>query len=256
MSKKRKRMVNTDYEREMQNEKGFHSLYNIAATRKIWTRMDPKQRHYASSIGKSLVTMVNACSGSGKTSIAVMRGFELLKEGKVDRIQYVRLPDARGQGQGYLPGDEQEKAKGYFRPFFEACKELELRTEDILNLIGNEVIELCTDMFLRGSTLGRTYVILDEAQNGNIKDLRLVLTRIKDNGFAVVIGHSEQVDNKVPTYGRDKLIPFEVFQLHMGKESFTTNCELIHDYRGAISRWADRIMETVEELETQEKQVI
>jgi phosphate starvation-inducible PhoH-like protein/PhoH-like ATPase len=93
----------------------------------------------------------------------------------------------------------------------------------------------------------RTFLIVDECQNGDIADMRLVFTRVHDTGKIVAIGHSLQVDRKLPKIAG--LIPFQIYQRHMNKKSWAKVCELQTDYRGRISQWADEIDLTIKELE-------
>lgn len=250
MRKKRKNLKGSQQYFAGEDEKGFGSLQQtVHDCQEKWDKFDPHQYRYATAIGKNLVVMVDAGAGTGKTTIAVMRGLELLRTGKVDRIQYVRFPDTRSLRLGFLPGDSKDKEKGFMRPFYEAANECGLTADEVNNLISQEVIELSTDIHLRGRTLPRTFLIVDEAQNGGIPDLKLVLTRITESGFAVVIGHSEQMDTKLPRYGANKWNAFQAYQYHMSKKPFTKVCELYHDYRGPISQWADKIEETLKEIQ-------
>lgn len=137
-------------------------------------------------------------------------------------------------------------------PFYEAMEECGIQREFVELMKAHDLIELSTDIFLRGRTLDRVCLIVDEAQNGDISDLRLVLTRIKDNGKGIVIGHSKQLDNeRVKRFGQAGFIPFEVYQLHMVKQPWATRCRLYKDYRGVVSQWADEIDTTIKELESE-----
>lgn len=234
---------------EDDDEKGFGALFNVYATEKLREKFDSFQKDYADAIGKYRVIFVDAAAGTGKTTIAVMRGLELLLAGKINKIHYVRFPDRRGQKLGALPGGPAEKTRGYMEPFFKACYKFGLRDEDIAKLEFNKIIELSTDMFLRGDTLENTYLIIDESQNGDIEDLKLVLTRLEISGYGIVIGHSGQMDNKIQKYGPDKWNAFQVYQYHMTKKTFATACELKINYRGPISQWADQVGETLKELQ-------
>ena len=89
-------------------------------------------------------------------------------------------------------------------------------------------------------------MIIDEAQNGSLDDLRLVLTRLHDQSKCVMIGHSGQKDNDFALIGG--LIPFQVYQKHMAKKQWASLCELPINYRGKISSWADDIEKTISEL--------
>lgn len=192
--------------------------------------------------------MLDGKAGTGKTTIAVMKAIEALQKNQVDSIRYVRFVDARTQKLGFIPGDPAEKQKVFMYPFFEAMEECGIQDIQVLNMISAGMIELSTDIYLRGGNMKRTFVIIDEAQNGDIEDLKLVLTRPHDTGKVLVIGHSKQVDRKLPKYGKEKLIPFQVYIRHMAKKHWTKVCTLEKDYRGAISQWADEVELTIKEL--------
>lgn len=237
-----------DIMRETEDDKGWGALHS-SRIEDFKRRLDVHQMNYYEALGNFPIVGVDAKSGSGKTTIAVARALEMLKNGQVDAINYVRFPDARGQKLGSLPGTEDEKKSGYMFPFYEAAANFGLRTEDVDKLIAQEVIELNTDMFYRGRTKDNTFLIIDEAQNGNMSDIRLMLTRVTDFSYTSVIGHSGQLDSKMKRYGPNNWLPFQVYLYHMDKKSFTKVCELQHDYRGKVSRWADKIDETIKELE-------
>lgn len=255
MGKKKHRMYTvrneSDYCRE--DEEDNAGLDSIAFTRfhiqKLFKKFDKHQMNYVTSIGPKRVVMTDSPSGTGKTQGAVARALQMLDNGEIKRIQYVRFPDKRTMKLGALPGSLAEKESKYFEPFFEAALECGLTKEQVYRLIGNEIIELSTDVFLRGRTLAETFLIADESQNGEIDDLRLTFTRLKEEGYGVFIGHSGQMDNpKLAKYGPKNLNPFQVYQIHMDKKDFTKICPLVNDYRGEISRWADNVEETIREL--------
>lgn len=214
-----------------------------------WNEADRHQTNFAHGIEYSGISMVNASAGTGKTTIAVMKGFELLRKGQVDILRYVRFVDRRTLKMGFLPGDEEEKQKKLMLPFYEAAAECGLSPDHVEEMRAQEILELSTDIHWRGRNMKRTFLIIDEAQNGDIEDMRMMLTRLHDSGKGVVVGHSEQCDNKLKRYGREKLTPFEVYIRHMVKERFAHEYKLVKDYRGEYSRWADRIYETIKELE-------
>lgn len=220
--------------------------------------MDEHQAKYCSAIEHYRMTLVDDPAGTSKTTIAVAMGLQLLKAGKVDYIHYVRFPDKRALSLGFEPGStgaHGEKERGYMHPFYEAMAECGLQPEFVAKMIDAHLIECSTDIHMRGRTLGKVFLIVDEAQNGDIKALKLILTRIKDNGKSVVIGHTGQTDNNLPKYGVHGFIPFEVYQLHMVKKHWATRCRLYTNYRGEVSQWADSVEITIQELE-EEKQAL
>ena len=96
----------------------------------------------------------------------------------------------------------------------------------------------------------RVFLIIDECQNGDIEDIKLIFTRLHDAGKGIAIGHSGQVDRKLPRYGSEKLIPFQVYQHHMAKKAWTKVVTLHTNYRGEVSQWADKVNATIKELES------
>ena len=233
---------------EVEEQKGFEYLSGTL-TPDWWHKADKLQLQYDEAIDHFDVVMLDARAGTGKTTITVMKALDYLRRGAVDVIRYVRFVDSRTQKLGAIPGDPAEKQKVFMFPFYEAMAECGIPPEHVDAMVTAGLIELSTDIYFRGRNVKRSFYIIDEAQNGDIEDLRLVLTRPHDDGKVAVIGHSKQVDRKLPKYGKDKLIPFQVYQKHMDKERWTMVCTLLTDHRGKISRWADEIELTLKELE-------
>lgn len=199
---------------------------------------DKHQKEFLKSMNHSLVTFCDASAGTGKTTLAVWSGFKHLSRGDVRRIVYIRFVDDRFKQNGFYPGTLEEKEQHLFYPFFDALTELSIGDRQYEMMIQQEEIALMTDTTLRGRNIKDSFVIIDEAQNAHsIEDLRLVLTRVHDSCKVVVIGHSKQRDNRQ----KQKVLPFQLYKEHMAKKDFTKVCELITDYRGQISAWADQI---------------
>jgi phosphate starvation-inducible protein PhoH and related proteins len=234
---------------EEEDDKGFEALTG-SITPQWWDKMDSHQLNYDSAIRFFKFIMVDAKAGTGKTTIAVKNALEDLKTGRVDIIRYVRFVDQRTQKLGYLPGNDKEKEQGFMFPFFEAMEECGMRAEDVWRLIGQGVIEMSTDIHMRGRNMKRTFLIVDECQNGDTEDMKVVFTRVDDATKTVAIGHSGQTDRKLPKVAG--LIPFQVYQRHMLKKSWAKSCPLVTNYRGDVSQWADEIDVTIEELRREE----
>lgn len=210
----------------------------------IFNRLDNFQRSYYSNIFEHKVVFVDAPSGTGKTTIAVMAGLEALMRGKT--LIYIRFPSNRAEKLGATPGDLDEKESKYMYPFYEALEECGVYREQVSFLIEKGLIETRTDTTERGRNIKNSFVIIDEAQNAkDIEQLRLILTRLHDSSKAVVIGHSQQVDSKVRKYGLEEFNAFEMYRIHMCKRPWAISCELYNDYRGDISKWADKIEMTL-----------
>lgn len=223
-------------------------LFNTKSTDRLYQSFDQLQNYYYDCIMGQSVVMVDACAGTGKTTIAVMAGLELLRQGnKFSKIIYIRFPDDRQQKLGFLPGDQLEKEANLMKPFYGACIDCGIQPEGVDRLRENGVIELSTDIDKRGVNIRNAVVIIDEAQNGDLESLRLILTRVHDlNCKCIVIGHSGQMDSNIKTICGFN--PFQVYQYHMAKKDWCSICELKKNYRGEISRWADSIEESIKEL--------
>ena len=185
------------------------------------------------------MTCCNAKAGTGKTTIAVMAGLQMLEEGKVRKLIYLRFPDQLVQSLGHFPGTLQEKEQVYMAPFFNSAFKIGYDADQIYeHFINQELIELCTSVTFRGNDLNDTFLIIDEAQNGLFKDIKLVLTRLNDDCHCAFIGHSDQCDtNKARIESA-----FTMYIHHMCKLKDVKECRLVHNYRGELSRWADSLM--------------
>ena len=193
---------------------------------RAYKKLDKDQLDYFNSFSNHIITCVNAASGSGKTFVAVLAA-----------LQAFRIPDDRSLRLGYLPGSSDDKQSIYTTPFYNACTSLGLREEDIDIARDNNEIVLCTDIVLRGTNICNAFVIIDEAQNGRLSDLKLILTRISDNCKVALIGHSAQYDNFKGTNEK----AFEKYIEHLTKKSWAIECKLTKNYRGKLSSWADEL---------------
>lgn len=225
-------------------------LYNSSKDRdRFFQKLDQYQKYYLENIYSKSVVFVDAKAGTGKTTIAVLAGLELLRQGKVSRVVYVRFPDKRYAKLGFLTGCKEEKEEILMNPFYEAAAECGMQPEAVNRLAEKGFIEATTDIGMRGRNLKTSFVIIDEAQNGTIDDLKLLLTRIHDRDCkATVIGHSGQCDNPPKLYA-GKYNAFQVYQIHMTKKPWAVKCDLPNNYRGEISQHADNVDETIKELE-------
>jgi phosphate starvation-inducible protein PhoH len=221
-------------------------LSNDRKRQVLYGKLDEHQKHYYNSMMDKTVICVNAPAGTGKTTLAVMAGLEMLRIHRVKHLFYIRFPDCRSLKLGYLPGEQQDKELIYMYPFLEACESLGVSREQVALLESKGIIEMTTDVSMRGRNMESCFVILDESQNANISDLQLVLTRLHDNSKCVLIGHSGQVDGRVENI--QGLTPFEVYIKHITKKSWGMQCALPKNYRGKVSSWADRIQETIQEI--------
>lgn len=132
-------------------------------------------------------------AGTGKTYLAVACAVDALQRDQVQRLVLVRPAVEAGERLGFLPGDLTQKIDPYLRPLYDALYEL-LGFEHVARLIERNVIEVAPLAYMRGRTLNDAFIILDEAQNTTVEQMKMFLTRIGFNSTAVVTGDVTQVD--------------------------------------------------------------
>jgi len=132
-------------------------------------------------------------AGTGKTFLAVAMAVEALNESRVQRVILVRPAVEAGEKLGFLPGDLTQKVDPYLRPLYDALYEM-LGVEKVVKLLEKNVIEIAPLAYMRGRTLNDAFVILDEAQNTSIEQMKMFLTRIGFGSTAVVTGDLTQID--------------------------------------------------------------
>jgi len=132
-------------------------------------------------------------AGTGKTFLAVASAVDALNESRVQRLILVRPAVEAGEKLGFLPGDLSQKVDPYLRPLYDALYEM-LGVEKVLKLLEKNVIEIAPLAYMRGRTLNDAYVILDEAQNTTVEQMKMFLTRLGFGSIAVVTGDLTQTD--------------------------------------------------------------
>jgi phosphate starvation-inducible protein PhoH and related proteins len=132
-------------------------------------------------------------AGTGKTFLAVAMAVEALNTSRIQRIVLVRPAVEAGEKLGFLPGDLSQKVDPYLRPLYDALYEM-LGVEKVAKLLEKNVIEIAPLAYMRGRTLNDAFVILDEAQNTTIEQMKMFLTRLGFGSTAVVTGDLTQID--------------------------------------------------------------
>jgi phosphate starvation-inducible PhoH-like protein len=153
----------------------------------------PNQTHYLQSIRQHDLCFGVGPAGTGKTYLAVACAVEALDTERVRRLVLVRPAVEAGERLGFLPGDMAQKVDPYLRPLYDALYEM-LGFERVAKLIERSVIEIAPLAFMRGRSLNDAFVILDEAQNTTVEQMKMFLTRIGFGSTAVVTGDVTQVD--------------------------------------------------------------
>jgi phosphate starvation-inducible PhoH-like protein len=169
----------------------------IAETQKTVLPRSLNQAHYISTIQKKAITFGVGPAGTGKTYLAVAVALHLFSKGAVSRIVLTRPAVEAGESLGYLPGDFIQKINPYLRPLYDALFDL-AGFERVHSLIENNTIEIAPLAYMRGRTLNNAFVILDEAQNTTISQMKMFLTRMGSNSRIVVSGDVTQIDIERP----------------------------------------------------------
>jgi len=153
----------------------------------------PNQNHYIRGIQTHDLTFGIGPAGTGKTYLAVACAVEALERDEVRRIILVRPAVEAGEKLGFLPGDLSQKVDPYLRPMYDALYEM-LGFEKVDKLIEKNVIEVAPLAYMRGRTLNDSFIIMDEAQNTTVEQMKMFLTRLGFGSTAVVTGDITQID--------------------------------------------------------------
>jgi phosphate starvation-inducible protein PhoH and related proteins len=151
------------------------------------------QQKYLHAIHRHDISFGVGPAGTGKTWLAVASAVAALEENRVQRIVLARPAVEAGEKLGFLPGDLSQKVDPYLRPLYDALYEM-LGNEKVTRLIERNSIEIAPLAYMRGRTLNDAFVILDEAQNTTIEQMKMFLTRIGFGAKAVITGDITQID--------------------------------------------------------------
>ncbi len=168
-------------------------IYEIQTRRKRIRARSANQRAYLKSIRDHDLAFGIGPAGTGKTYLAIAGAIDALEHEQVQRIVLVRPAVEAGERLGFLPGDMSQKVDPYLRPMYDALYDM-LGAEQVLRLIERNVIEVAPLAFMRGRSLNEAFVILDEAQNTSVAQMKMFLTRIGFGSRAVVTGDVTQID--------------------------------------------------------------
>ncbi|MEN6625922.1 MAG: PhoH family protein [Candidatus Sumerlaeia bacterium] len=171
----------------------FLDTIPIPLKRKQVAPLSPNQKKYIDSIRSHDIVFAIGPAGTGKTFLAVAMAVAALVSGQVGRIILVRPAVEAGERLGFLPGDIAQKLNPYLRPLYDALFEM-LDQERMKSYIEDGIIEIAPLAFMRGRTLNNSFIILDEAQNTSIEQMKMFLTRLGLDSQAVVTGDITQID--------------------------------------------------------------
>ncbi len=153
----------------------------------------PNQQRLVDAVGKADMVFAVGPAGTGKTYTAVALAVRELKDRKVRRIILTRPAVEAGENLGFLPGDLREKLDPYLQPLYDALKDM-IPAARLISYLEEGVIQIAPLAFMRGRTLDHAFVILDEAQNATLPQLKMFLTRMGRNAKFVITGDVTQVD--------------------------------------------------------------
>ena len=214
-----------------------HPFYGIV--------LDDDQKAFRDAIWnpEKLIVFCYAKAGTGKTFIATATANLLVQYGLYNGIVYISSPTQESK-LGFLPGEIEDKTAVYSEPFIEALIKLNINPNtavhqyNIMNQKnGTSYIDAITHVYLRGCNFENKVVIIDEAQNYYIDELKKTLTRMADSCKVIVIGHSGQID----LYHNPENSGFVRYLEHFKDDPRTAVCELHKNYRGWISSHADEL---------------
>ncbi|MGY4642937.1 PhoH family protein [Cellulomonas sp. URHB0016] len=168
--------------------------YNILSSRGRTIRAKTAgQKEYVDAIDRHTVTFGIGPAGTGKTYLAMAKAVQALQERKVNRIVLTRPAVEAGERLGFLPGSLSEKIDPYLRPLYDALHDM-VDPESIPKLMEAGTIEVAPLAYMRGRTLNDSFIILDEAQNTSVEQMKMFLTRLGFGSKVVVTGDVTQVD--------------------------------------------------------------
>lgn len=161
------------------------------------------QRKLVEAVNTKDMVFAVGPAGTGKTYTAVACAVRALKNKQVRRIILTRPAVEAGESLGFLPGDMKDKLDPYMMPLYDALRDM-IPPEKLLDFIELGVIEIAPLAFMRGRTLDKAFVILDEAQNTTVNQMKMFLTRMGMNANFIVTGDASQID--LPTKQKSGLI--------------------------------------------------
>jgi len=165
----------------------------LPGTRKVISPKSDGQRKYLEAMTHNDVVISIGPAGTGKTYLAVAKAVEALHKKRVKRIILARPAVEAGENLGFLPGDLQEKVDPYLRPLYDALEDM-MPPEQVRRALDSQTIEIAPLAYMRGRTLSDAFVILDEAQNATVLQMKMFLTRLGLNSRVVITGDKTQID--------------------------------------------------------------
>lgn len=187
---------------EMATTKSQQGLAGLASTKLVSARgkrpvspKTPRQLKYVQSMEQNDVVFGLGPAGTGKTYLAVAMALTRLRNKEINRVILTRPAVEAGEALGFLPGDLQEKIAPYLRPLYDAIFDM-LNQSDAQKWMDDGTIEIAPLAYMRGRTLSRACIILDEAQNTTCEQMFMFLTRMGEGAQCIITGDTSQIDLK------------------------------------------------------------
>lgn len=200
---------------------------------RFYQRMSSEQHELFDSIQNNAFTMCRSRAGTGKTTVTVAAMLDMLSSGRITKIIYLQSASPRFLEHGYLPGSLEEKTANLYVALYDALETLGINEWETKSLIENEQLMLKTDSDLRGCNFENAGVILDEVENMDYRTLKLILTRVHDSCFTVMIGDELQKD------GHGDNTAFIDYGEYLVDKLPGKAVTLTRNFRGRLSRLAE-----------------
>lgn len=175
---------------ELNGDSGVRPFHGL---RKEITAKTVTQRAYVKALDESDIVFAIGPAGTGKTYLAMAAALSRLNRREIERIHLVRPAVDAGESLGFLPGDFADKVAPYLRPLYDALDEM-IPMDRSQKLLESGVVEVVPLAYMRGRTLSNSVVILDEAQNATLPQMKMFLTRLGHNSKAIITGDDTQID--------------------------------------------------------------
>ena len=193
LSEKKIHLLVRKYMGNHEEQGNIELIPDIKTPRRAIKTQSNNQSIYIKTIREHDLSFGVGPAGTGKTYLAVAAAIEALQKQIVSKIILVRPAVEAGERLGFLPGDLSQKVDPYLRPMYDALYEM-LGFEQVNHLIERRTIELAPLAFMRGRSLNESFIILDEAQNTTIEQMKMFLTRMGFGSKSVVNGDITQID--------------------------------------------------------------
>ncbi len=177
-----------------------------------------RQQQYVAAMEQYDLVFGIGPAGTGKTYLAALKAVKALQENQFERIILTRPAVEAGEKLGFLPGDLQQKVNPYLRPLYDAIHEI-IEPDKVPTMIERGIIEIAPLAYMRGRTLNKSFIIVDEAQNTTAAQMKMILTRLGNGSRMVVTGDITQTD--LPRHQKSGLVMALHLLRHVEGISFT-----------------------------------